>query len=594
MAVIYQLDSPLTGAFVDVSSCLQDFVQGKTLAMEAVFQTDSVGFDCFFSVLYKESVLPDFGIYLHRGYPSVVTRQGGRQILFTGKTAYNDNKPHTLHFYGGEEGIALWVDGEEAFADTTVLPYCDYHYVGFAFLGRSTLVNQWDNLFTGTISSLILQEEAFPLGKPEEHLKKIPLFYRGLAGYENFRIPALLTTKEGVVIATADGRKEVAGDNPNHITRVVRRSLDGGDTWTEPEEILDFGGYGREEGASAIDGVLFQCGKTSRVFLAYGHTPSGVGSVNSVGAVGFDNKGRKELKSPSGAGFYVEDSGEIVTAEGKNTGDRVDALGRLSCGGSVCHGSAPYRELPTTYLQYCYSDDQGETWSKPIEMNPMVKEEWMGFLGPGPGCGIDILYGDYKGRLVFPVYYKNVQTNLYSCAVVYSDDQGEQWKRGQAVSQGRLIQGVPFDHETTTDPFATTSEAQVVELEDGVLKIFMRSTYGGRIATALSHTGGETWENFVWEDGFVDPSCQCSALRGQEEGKPFWLFSNPSHPDLRVQGRIYRSEDGTKTWTSNELLESGDFAYSCLCQLPQGEIGILYEGLDLTQYFAKIPLDWVK
>ena len=61
----------------------------------------------------------------------------------------------------------------------------------------------------------------------------------------------------------------------------------------------------------------------------------------------------------------------------------------------------------------------------------------------------------------------------------------------------------------------------------------------------------------------------------------------------RVRGTVKFSSDGTDTWTSKRLLEPGEFGYSCMTQLPDGQIGILYEGSDITQYFAKFPVEWV-
>ena len=60
-----------------------------------------------------------------------------------------------------------------------------------------------------------------------------------------------------------------------------------------------------------------------------------------------------------------------------------------------------------------------------------------------------------------------------------------------------------------------------------------------------------------------------------------------------MRGTVKYSDDGTQSWRTKRLLEAGEFAYSCMAQLPDGQIGILYEGSDLTQYFAKFPLDWL-
>ncbi|NUR84084.1 MAG: exo-alpha-sialidase, partial [Nonomuraea sp.] len=64
----------------------------------------------------------------------------------------------------------------------------------------------------------------------------------GTEGYHTFRIPAVVVTSAGTVLAFAEGRRGSAGDS-GHIDLVLRRSADGGLTWgplqvvaTEPRQ----------------------------------------------------------------------------------------------------------------------------------------------------------------------------------------------------------------------------------------------------------------------------------------------------------------------------------------------------------------------
>lgn len=57
------------------------------------------------------------------------------------------------------------------------------------------------------------------------------LYQSGSEGYACFRIPAILTSKNGVLLAFAEGRKDHCGDAAN-IDLVLKRSFDGGKTWT--------------------------------------------------------------------------------------------------------------------------------------------------------------------------------------------------------------------------------------------------------------------------------------------------------------------------------------------------------------------------
>ena len=58
-----------------------------------------------------------------------------------------------------------------------------------------------------------------------------PVFLRGEAGYHTFRIPALLPTSSGVLLAFAEGRRFGRGDS-GAIDLVLKRSTDSGATWS--------------------------------------------------------------------------------------------------------------------------------------------------------------------------------------------------------------------------------------------------------------------------------------------------------------------------------------------------------------------------
>lgn len=585
--------------YLDISDTLHYFLQTDQLGLRVSFETSSPGYSCLLAVYYKESLLPDFGIYLNKGYPAVITRQGGRQLVYTADRACNDGQRHQLVFNGNQQGITLWLDGQEVVRDSAIVPYCDYQYVGFATIGRSTLRNQYDSFFQGAIHSLELDTEALtPTVTAQPGLTPYPLFARGMLESENFRIPALITTPKGTVIATADARLDAPGDNPNHIGRAVRVSHDSGATWSPPQLVLDHGGLGRAEGAAAIDAGLVCDRETGRVYMFYGHTPAGIGSVRSQAGTGFDEKGRQRLWDQQNALHLVEADGRVVTQAGEPTPYTVDAVGHLFVdgqpAGSICHGQDRLlREEDTTFLQYLYSDDEGDTWQGPVHLNHSVKEPWMGFLGPGPGCGIQIEAGAFAGRMLMPVYYQSRESQLYSCAVVYSDDHGQSWQLGQAVSQGRLFEGEQIDPRASANPRAVTSESQVVELEGGVVKIFMRSTFAGRVATAISDDGGRSWHSYALDDALLDPNCQCAILRANHAGQPCWLFSNPQHTSLRVGGRVHYSNNQTCGWQHSRLIDAGEYGYSCMTQLPDGQIGLLYEGLDIAQLFVKFPIEWL-
>jgi sialidase-1 len=62
------------------------------------------------------------------------------------------------------------------------------------------------------------------------------LFVAGTGGYQTYRIPSLIVTKRGTVLAFAEGRRR-GGSDAGEIDVLQRRSLDGGKTWKNNEVV---------------------------------------------------------------------------------------------------------------------------------------------------------------------------------------------------------------------------------------------------------------------------------------------------------------------------------------------------------------------
>lgn len=586
--------------YIDLSDHLHSFLRSGALSVDISFRTEDPGYMTLLAVYYKESLLPDFSLNLNKGRAVLTAKRSGGLKVLASAGAYCDGETHLLSFRGGTDGVRVWMDGEQVIEDDAPGPYCEYGYVGFATVGRGTMADHYSNFFRGELFSLRLSEalEPLPPAEPRPGVKKLPLFARGMAGVENFRIPTLLTAGDGVVVAGADARMEAPGDNPNHICRAFRISRDSGETWSDLDISFDFGGTGRADGAAAIDGSLLYDGEEGVLYMIYNHTSAGIGSLRSVPGTGLDDQGRKRLWDEDGAEYAREADGRVVDAGGRDTGYRVDVYGRIFRGeepcGSICHGERRvFRQLDTSFLHIIESRDNGRTWSDPRDLNPQVKAEWMKFVGAGPGTGIQLREGPHRGRLIYPVYYSSESARAYSSGAIYSDDHGRTWKRGASVNDGRIFHGAPITARDADDPMSNLGECQITELPGGRLRIFLRNPEQPRTAAAYSDDGGESWYGVAHQEALPDPECQSHVLRIRHGDRDAWLFSNPEDEHSRVRGVIKYSSDGTETWEASRLLEPGEFAYSCMAQLPDGQIGILYEGDDLTQYFAKFPVEWV-
>ena len=67
------------------------------------------------------------------------------------------------------------------------------------------------------------------------------VFEQGSAGYEVYRIPAIVKSKEGVLLAFAEARKLRSNGDSGDIDLVVKRSTDNGVTWSSQITIWDDG-----------------------------------------------------------------------------------------------------------------------------------------------------------------------------------------------------------------------------------------------------------------------------------------------------------------------------------------------------------------
>ena len=72
--------------------------------------------------------------------------------------------------------------------------------------------------------------------KNSENVFKKTLWEKGSGKYNNYRIPSLVVTKKGTVLAFAEGRE--AGDTGD-IDILLKRSLDNGKTWSDEIVVWD-------------------------------------------------------------------------------------------------------------------------------------------------------------------------------------------------------------------------------------------------------------------------------------------------------------------------------------------------------------------
>ncbi|VQS47028.1 sialidase A precursor (neuraminidase A) [Streptococcus pneumoniae] len=433
-------------------------------------------------------------------------------------------------------------------------------------------------------------------------------------GIKSYRIPALLKTDKGTLIAGADERRLHSSDWGD-IGMVIRRSEDNGKTWGDRVTITNLRDNPKASDPSIgspvnIDMVLVQDPETKRIFSIYDMFPEGKGifgmsSQKEEAYKEIDGKTYQILYREGEKGAYtVRENGTVYTPDGKATDYRVvvdpvkpaySDKGDLYKGDQLLgniyfttNKTSPFRIAKDSYLWMSYSDDDGKTWSAPQDITPMVKADWMKFLGVGPGTGIVLRNGPHKGRILIPVYTTNNVSHLdgsQSSRVIYSDDHGKTWHAGEAVNDNRQVDGQKIHSSTMNNRRAQNTESTVVQLNNGDVKLFMRGLTGD-LQVATSKDGGVTWEKDIKRYPQVkDVYVQMSAIHTMHNGKEYIILSNAGGPN-RENGMVHLArveENGELTWLKHNPIQKGEFAYNSLQELGNGEYGILYEHTEKGQ-----------
>jgi sialidase-1 len=204
----------------------------------------------------------------------------------------------------------------------------------------------------------------------EPFLEKIDLFEAGKDGYSLYRIPGIVVTAKGTVLAYCEARKGDGGDWTT-IDIMLRRSTDRGKTWGPRQKIADVPGP-KEKNPVALAQKLAK--------------PDDVTYNNPVAFA-----------------------------------DRGGAVHFLFC-------------LEYARCFYMRSDDEGATFTRPVEITAAFESFRKAFawkvLATGPGHGIQLR----SGRLLVPVWLSTGTGGGAHrpsvTATIFSDDGGKTWRGG--------------------------------------------------------------------------------------------------------------------------------------------------------------------
>lgn len=433
------------------------------------------------------------------------------------------------------------------------------------------------------------------------------IFNEQSTGSSYHRIPAMYTLADGTVFATIDARFGSEADSPNNIDIALMTLKD--NVWSEATFPYYFGDYSNDSGrtsnsASFIDTNIAQ-GLDGKIHLTVDVFPVGYGYPNAKAGSGYKTiNGEKYLALTTSKdttnfnnfNYYIKDN-KIFDEQGNATEYSVDGYFNLYKNGEQLkvkqknpNGSYNGKEVPmnifykdsifkvfsTSYMWTISSEDGSKTWSDPMCLN-YLKRDNERFMGTGPGRGLTITEGEYKGRILVPIY--DSQDGERS-GVIYSDDNGKTWSRGNRVTLSQQ------------DSPGKASEAQLIQLPDGTVRMYARGS-AGYIGYADSFDGGVTFEPLKQDKGLPyghnGSGCMISVINYSQkvDGKDAIILSSPEGPNrnngiIRV-GLIdeYKDSEGKTRynvdWKYKEQVNSGEFQYSCLTELPNNDIAIMYE-----------------
>lgn len=390
-------------------------------------------------------------------------------------------------------------------------------------------------------------------------------------GEENmsgYRIPGIVVSARGTVLAFAEARPEFGDADPKSI--VLKRSEDGGKTWLGNIYI------------EKCDGSFWS-----------------------------QNRDKIDLND-------VTKKKEVWT----NIAPLVDSeTGRIFFFYSLSEGKIGKQNLQRyTRVFYKYSNDDGLTWSERVEITAVLNSKKDGspnkdqngnwitdvngfpcdYLGrafhmPGPGHGLQLS----GGRLLFQVWNRTalgvngkgsipVSNRKYGICTIFSDDHGETWKYGSA-----------FGHEGQN-----LNESRMVELENG--DIYLNARYVNNSSdeknnyrcTAISHDKGINWADIQIDKNFpLSNPCDAGLVRIKDtrENQNLILYSKNESNEGRKNLIVRLSYDEGKSWPVSKRIDEGPAWYSDLAVLPDKTILLVYEtGLKGPVYCVRFNLEWFK
>lgn len=396
-----------------------------------------------------------------------------------------------------------------------------------------------------------------------------------------FRIPSLINAN-GTLIAAAD--KASCGADWGYIELAVRRSEDGGKTWSDIESVAVPPARETRKSAECYASAFYidpcmALTNDGEIIMIADFWPECMGihkkkllDKKKIPYGLLDDQMVPLIYDRNGSFYYVKPDGTVLNSKKEQTNYSVKSptgslyrddeyLGNIYLNGAMGKNEenanttfgAPLKAPKRCYVFMLKSNDGGKTWSEPKDITNMILEETDGtFLGVAPGVGLTL----EDGKVVMPLY-----TLKNGSVSIFTTDGGKTW------------------HRMRRNPYCqTTGEWQMISAQNGNIIGIGRQNNFGKTPVCISENGAKSWLKCK-KTALNAPKCQksiisaggyvfCSHPSGRQRengvisiGKPRMIKGSYSHID----------------WFKDIEINNGFFAYSCLAQIDEDTIGVLYE-----------------
>ncbi len=360
-------------------------------------------------------------------------------------------------------------------------------------------------------------------------LTQAEVFKAGTQGVTLYRIPGIVVTPKGTVLAYCEARRDGRGDW-GEIEVHLRRSSDGGRTWSEQRKIA--------HSAARIEGNPTKAKGGEREQ-----------TVNNPVAIVDNQTGCIEF-------LYCVNYARCFSMRSADDG---------------LTWSEPV-EITAAFEPFRSSYD----WK---------------VIATGPGHGIQTKSGRLVVP-IWLAYGKAGDHHPSASATIYSDDHGRTWKAGEIAVHDKDPYGDPNETMITTLSdgrvmLVTRSESKpnrkLITISGDGASGWSEPKFHDQLLEPICMASIIQHPSQPGTLLFSNPH----SVGMDAEGKEI-----PAGRGKRRNLSIKLSRDDGQTWPINKTLEAGNSAYSDLAILPDGEVLCLYEA-DTKIMCARFNLDWV-